>query len=343
MKKEIAKIISIFFFIVAPCALLQNANAQDIKIATLAPEGTTWMVALRQGAEEITRRTSGRVNILLYPGGIMGNDNSMLRKMRVGQLQGAALTGGALAQVYPDNQIYNIPFAFRSFEEVDYVRKRIDAIITKGLEKRNLISFGIAEAGFAYMMSTQPIESLAELKTKKVWIPENDTISQLALQALDVTPIQLPLTDVLVGLQTGLISTIASSPTGAIAFQWHTKIKYVVDVPVMYLYGMFVIDKRAFNRMSAQDRKIVHEVMSKAIITVDKRSREDNKGARAALQQQGIQFTQLMPEDTVTLRQTSEAIKATLLKKNIFSSQMLDTINQALSAFRRPTSALSTK
>ena len=96
------------------------SRALDIKIATLAPDGTLWMQEMRKGAEEIARRTDGRVVFKFYPGGSMGSDRNVLRKIRAGQLHGGMLTGGALSDIYTDAQLYGLPFLFRSYEELDY-------------------------------------------------------------------------------------------------------------------------------------------------------------------------------------------------------------------------------
>ncbi|MCK4865944.1 MAG: TRAP transporter substrate-binding protein DctP, partial [Gammaproteobacteria bacterium] len=130
-----------------------TTHAVTIKIATLSPDGTSWMKKMRSAAKEIATRTDNRVKIKFYPGGVMGNENSVLRKMRINQLQGAAVTGGALERYYKDVNIYSMPFIFNSHKEVLYVRKKMDHLIVKGLEKGGLISFGIAESGFAYILS----------------------------------------------------------------------------------------------------------------------------------------------------------------------------------------------
>ncbi len=76
------------------------ASAADLKIATVAPDGSHWMQQMRAGAEEIKTRTAGRVTVKFYPGGVMGNDSQVLRKIRANQLQGGAFASGGLADRY---------------------------------------------------------------------------------------------------------------------------------------------------------------------------------------------------------------------------------------------------
>ncbi|MGA7749236.1 MAG: TRAP transporter substrate-binding protein DctP, partial [Gallionella sp.] len=182
-----------------------HAQALNLKIATLAPDGTLWMQELRKGGEEIAQRTEGRVTIKFYPGGSMGSDRVVLRKIRAGQLQGGALTGGALAEIYPDVQIYNLPMLFHSYEELDYVRAHMDKEIAQGIEAHGFVTFGITDGGFAYLMSSSPLRLVDDLKNQKIWVPEGDDISRAMFETLGAPSLPLPLTDVLTGLQTGLI------------------------------------------------------------------------------------------------------------------------------------------
>ena len=122
-------------------AMLVPANAKVIKIASISPDGTLWMKEMRAGAADIKKRTQGRVTIKFYPGGVMGSDSNVLRKIRIGQLQGGAIPAGSFSGIDPDIDIYGLPYLFSSLEQVDYVRKRMDEDLIKGLEKKVFISF----------------------------------------------------------------------------------------------------------------------------------------------------------------------------------------------------------
>jgi TRAP-type C4-dicarboxylate transport system substrate-binding protein len=323
-------LIAALLLLSAPTPLL----AVTLKIATLAPDGTSWMQAMREGAAEVEKNTAGRVQIRFYPGGVMGNDSSMLRKIRVGQLQGCTLTGGGLASIYPDSQVYSLPFLFRSLKEVDYVRKQIDPLFLQELEKRGFTSFGLSEGGFAYLMSQNPLHQVDDLKAQKVWVPEGDEISRRAFQALGVSPIPLPLTDVLTGLQTGLIDTVGTSPVGAIALQWHSRVKYLVDAPLLYLYGTLVIQKSAFDRLSAADQEAVRTALTRAFQKINEQNRSDNEGARTALQQQGIQFIVPNTEDLAHWREMMRSAVDQMGEQGLFSRELLNRVRSLLATFR---------
>ena len=284
-------------------------HAATLKIATVTPEGSQWMKDMRASAKEIKELTDGRVQIKYYGGGVMGNDQKVLSRIRIGSLQGGAFTPTALAGQYSDLNLYGLPMVFDSEEEAAYVRSRLDATLSQGLEKAGYVNFGFAAGGFAVLMSNTPIDSLDDLKGKKVWIPEGDDISRRAMEALSLSPVTLPLTDVLTGLQTGLIDIVAMSPIGALVLQWHTKVKYITELPLVYTFGFMAVDKRAFGKLSADDQAIVREVMSRTYENFDRTNLVDNRGARDALLNTGIETVQVA-------QQEYEKVRAALMKLN---------------------------
>jgi TRAP-type C4-dicarboxylate transport system substrate-binding protein len=179
-----------------------------LKIATLSPEGSEWMQKMREGAKEIALKTDNRVKFKFYPGGIMGSQKAVLRKIRIGQLHGGAVTAGRLAHIYPELSLYYLPMIFKSFGEVDYVRKQMDLLLISGLEGRGFVTFGLAEGGFAYLMSRAPVRNTDDLRNQKVWMPDSDMTTLGVMEAFDIKPIPLPIADVRTSLQTGLIDAV---------------------------------------------------------------------------------------------------------------------------------------
>ncbi len=271
--------------------------AKTIKIATLSPEGTFWMRHMRVGAKEIKEKTQGRVKFKFYPGGVMGNDDNVLRKIRIGQLQGASVTVGVLSKSTPDVTLYGLPYLFSSLDDAAEIRKTTDPILSKEIEKNGFVNFGFAQGGFTYLMSKEPIRSLDDLRSRKSWIPEKSDVGLAVYHYVGVAPISLPLSDVLTGLQTGLINTITTSPIGALALQWHTHVKYVTDQPLNYLAAMLIIDKKIFEKLSEVDQDTVRKVMGNVYKKIDQQNKIDNIAARKALINQGVKFIKLSEKD----------------------------------------------
>ena len=182
---------------------INTLYAKTIKIATISPDGTFWMKQMRAGAKEIKQQTQGRVKFKFYPGGVMGNDDNVLRKIRIGQLHGGAVTMGTVSQSTPDSTVYGLPFLFSSLDDAEEIRKTTDPILRKQIESDGFVNFGFAQGGFTYMMSKEKISSFDDLKEQKSWVPEKSDVGLSVYHNVGITPISLPLSDVLTGLQTG--------------------------------------------------------------------------------------------------------------------------------------------
>ncbi|MCD4750390.1 MAG: TRAP transporter substrate-binding protein DctP [Thermoanaerobaculales bacterium] len=323
-----------FSFLLALC-WTQSVGATQLKIATLAPDGSFWMNEVRRGADEIAEKTSGRIKMRLYPGGTMGNDQAILRKMRIGQLQGGMVMGMALTSITPDLQVYGLPLVFRSYAEVDFVRERMDSSLISSLEDKGYISFGLIEGGFAYIMSNKPTRAFADLKGQKAWIPEGDIVGEAILDAAGFSSVPLPISDVLTGLQTGLIDTVAGPPVAAVALQWFTRTKYFTDMPILYSCGSLLISKKAFSKLDPADQNIVREVMGRVSKTLDERTRTDNERAREALTKQGIEFIEVQSAALAHWSEVAKKATDSLNRRGGFPAARMDEINAHLRAFRK--------
>jgi len=315
------------------------ANATTLKIATVTPEGSDWMQQMRAGATEIRERTDGRVQIKFYGGGVQGNDTKVLSKIRIGALQGGAFTPTALVDLYRDVNIYGLPMVFESEEEAAYVRERLDEKLRVGLEEAGFVSFGFAAGGFASIMSNAPVRSLDDMRGKRVWIPEGDRVSYASMEAVSLSPVTLPLTDVLTGLQTGLIDIVGISPIGALVLQWHTKVQYMTELPLSYTMGVMAIDKRAFSKLSEDDQAVVREVMTRIYDTFDKQNLVDNRDARAALLRQKIELVEFDPAEAANLRKLMQESNRKLVEDGAYSQSLYEEM-LALSAEYREAHAV---
>lgn len=311
-----------------------QAHAVVLKIATLSPEGSSWMEKMRQGAKEVAQKTNNRVRFKFYPGGVMGNDSAVLRKIRIGQLHGGALTAGSLFRFYTDCRVYSLPLKFQSFQEVAYVRERMDPLIIAGLEKGGFVTFGLAGGGFAYVMSNAPVRNIDELRKQKMWIPDNDSTFLETIKVFGIRPIPLPIAEVRTSLQTGLINTVAISPVGALVLQWHTQVKYLTEIPLVYVYGLLAVDRKAFSKIVPGNQKIVHGIMGRVFLEIDRQNREDNEKALEVLRKQGIQSIKPPPEMMSDWFAVASAVSKRLIEEGRLSQEILNILDRNLEDYR---------
>jgi TRAP-type C4-dicarboxylate transport system substrate-binding protein len=318
-----------------------SASAQTFKIATLAPEGSDWMVALRTAGKDIESLTEGRVKLKLYGGGVQGSDQNVIRKMRVGQLHGMTTTGGGLATLHKDAGLYSLPMMFSELGEVEYVRLRMDSDLRQGLEDAGWINFGFTFSGFAYLMSGQPIANLSDLRKLKVWVPENDRIGYDAIRTMGGAPVQMPMTDVLTGLETKLLDTVVTSAVGAVVFQWHGQVRYITNLPLVYLYGALVIDKRPFSRLRPGDQLVFREVMERVHRYLDEQGAEDDAQFMSALLGGGIETVKVELAQIESWRGRVLASNRHLAEQGEFSKSMLVTLERYLADYHTQISSVA--
>jgi TRAP-type transport system periplasmic protein len=282
----------------APC-LSQNVV---LKIGTIAPEGSAWVKAFREINKELEQQTNKQVTLRIFPGGILGDEEDMLRKIKVGELQGALLTGGSLGLIFKDIRILGIPFLFRNYQEVDALLTNMDGFFQKGLLDGGFKSMGWAEQGFIYLLSKAPIKNAADLRKGKVWIWEDTAIGRAVFKELGVNAISLPVIDVLMALQTGMIDTVYSSPLAAIAVQWFTKVSYMTDVPLAYAAGAVVLKKSDFEKISPAQRPIVEAAFKRQIAPLKDQLRKENDKAIQVLVSKGIKLVTPSASDVKELQ-----------------------------------------
>lgn len=325
---------SFFPLVIAGFLFCSPVQAFTFKIATVSPNSSAWMKGMRVRAAEIATATDGRVKFKFYPGGVMGDDKAILRKMRVGQLHGGAVASSSLTNIMTDVQLYGLPMVFRDFAEVDYVRSRMDAGLAQRLEQKGYVVFGFPEVGFARAMSIKPITSVDHARNSRVWIPDNDPGSAQGIAAFEITPIPLTIVDVLPGLQTDLIDAVAIPPVGALTLQWHTQLKYITDLPLLYIYGIFTVSKKSFSKISYEDQKVVRDILSEHAGVVDGLTRKDNASAYQALLNQGLQATSPSNKEINEWRGLAAGAVQELVRTGTVTKSAYQTLLAHLAEFR---------
>lgn len=320
--------------LVAALGFSGQIRAQEIRIATLAPADSQWMRDMVEGGDRIRELTDGRVTFKFRAGGVAGSDAQVLRKIRIGDLQGGAFTSGGLASIYAGLNTYGIPLIFESLDEVDYVRTRMDAKLAAGLEESGFVSFGFSEGGFSNLMSNIPVSHVDDLRRQKVWVPDNDPISYEVLEALRLAPVPLELSDALLGLRRGLVDVVAASPVAALVLQWHTEVKYRTGLPLSYSMGIFAIENGAFSQLADSDQAVVRSVITEVMAGIDESSRDDNAEARQIMEDMGIETVSVNRADVESWREVIEAQYSELRSRRDVDADLFDEMLALLDEYR---------
>jgi len=326
MKSKIVRLLFVF------CFLPLVASGEVFKIATISPDGLGWMSKFRVGLERIEAETNKRITFKIYPGGVQGDDATVLRKMRIRQLNGGVFAAGSLTRFFPDLQVYNLPLQFRSYEEVDFVRARMDSYISDGLKKAGIKTFAFTETGFAYLLANEPVSSLADLRKLKAWIPDNDPIAAELIKSFDVSPIPLNITDVLPALQTGMINAVVGPPSVILALQWHNHLTHLMNLPLVYIYSMLAMDMKVYSKASSTDQDTVVKILDEVFELVGRETRSDNERALQALKKIGITFVE--PTDKAEWQTAADLSVQELMRSGEISGQVVKTYLELLKNFR---------
>jgi len=307
----------------------------ELKFATLAPPGTTWMNLLQEWGDEVRAESRGRLVFKFYPGGVQGDEPDVLRKIRFGQLHGGAFTGYGLGHIYSPVRVLELPFLFNDIDEIDYVRKKFMPDIEQGYRDNGYELLGWMEVGFIYFFSNAPIHSLDDLKERRIWHWKGDPLGKAFFDASGLAPVPLSIIDVYTSLSTGLIDTVYCPPLGAIALQWFTKTKYITNVPMANGIGSLVVSRHFFQNLPQDLQKLLKrtgQVTGEKLITA---TRKDNIDSLEVLKQRGMKFV-LDTEDL-----DSEEVKAlnrrageSLMENGYIPESTIDKVNHWLDDYR---------
>ncbi len=309
------------------------AQTMVIKLATLAPEGSVWTEIFNGLNAELKTKTGDGIRLKIYPGGVLGDEKDMIRKMFVGQIHGAVLTSAGLSGIFSEMDVFQIPFLFNTYDEVDYVLEKMEGFFKKGFADNGYILPAWSEGGFIRLLSTKPIASLGDLKNAKVWTWEDAPMAKAIFEEAGISAIPLSLPDVLVGLQTGLVEVVYAPPSGAISLQWFTRTKFMTDVPLMYLIGGIVIKKNIFEKLPPDHRQILLELSSKYMNQLKLEVRKENQEAIQVMAKHGVKLIRPSEEQIKDFKEISTRAMNRQIGKS-FSQKIKDRVLGYVEAYR---------
>lgn len=310
------------------------AQEYTIKFATIAPEGTTWMNVMKEYDAAIRKESGGRLGFKIYAGGVQGDEKTVLRKIRVGQLQSGGFTGVGMGEIAPKVRILDSPFLARTEEEIDLLYRDFGKDFEKAFEDGGYVLLGWAEVGFVHVFTSTPIKKSEDLKGIKMWTWEGDPIAETAFRTLGINPIPLSVIDVMTSLQTGLIDAFYTSPYAAIALQWFARVKYMVEVPLADAAGAVLVSKKFYDQLPKDLQEILIRNGRLYISKLTKLSRKENADAIRELKKRGIVTLPATERDLQEYVEVGSRSRRALVGK-MYTEEFLNRVEKAIADFRR--------
>jgi TRAP-type transport system periplasmic protein len=333
MRNRTPWVFALAVFVMLGVGLDSAADGPPVKtlsIATLAPPGSTWMRVFDAWNRELRRRSSGTLQFRFYPGGVQGDEAEVIRKIRNGRLDGAAVTAVGLGQIHRPALVFQLPGILRTYEQLDAARTALNTEMSTGFESGGFKLLGWADVGQSRLFSTVPIASPSELARHKPWLWRDDLIMPEFFRQIRANAVPLQLPEVLGALQTNRIDCLFSTPVAAVALQWSSRISHVTDMPLAIVIGGTIVGKRQWDALSEEHRTILTETGVQFHALARRNLRRDETAAMQALTQRNIR---LVP---VTAAQRNEWNQAAQRVRQRLGGQVADqTLIDRVAAFGR--------
>jgi TRAP-type C4-dicarboxylate transport system substrate-binding protein len=266
------------------CSLLAVAGpgvaypATAIKLATLVPEGSVWDLELRAMGNDLARQTNNSLSLKIYPGGIAGDEPDVIRKMRIGQLQAGVLTVAGLTAIDPAFTVFQVPMFFDSYPELFATVDALEPLLAQKLEAKGFVLVGWGHAGWVQLFSTKAVRSPSDLKAVKlfVWAGDNRMVEWWKTNGFK--PVPLAATDILTGLQTGIVEALPTTPLAALTLQWYRNAGHMLDLGVAPLVGATIMTKKAWDKLTPAEqaamRALAQRVEERLEVAIPKQDAE---------------------------------------------------------------------
>ncbi len=292
-----------------------HAEPVEFKVATVAPKDSPWMDSFRAMDQEVRAATGGQVSFKFFPGMVSGDEKDVVRKMRAGQLQGSALTSVGLQMIEPNTLVLQLPMLFQGYKELDLATEKLGPRLEQLMEKKGFVILGWADLGYTYIFTQSPVAGLADFANVKMWGWEDEPISKRFFEMAGISQISLGLTDVMPGLQRGMITGVYNSPLGAISMQWDKHIKYITGLAVVIGVGATVVTKAQWDKLSPEHQAKVREIAARHHVTLRASIRGKNKDAVTQLKKQGVQIVTVPPAELERFKALAAKVRADLAAK----------------------------
>jgi TRAP-type C4-dicarboxylate transport system substrate-binding protein len=308
------------------------AAAAPLKLATLVPDGSIWDRALREMGSDWDAATSGRVTLRIYPGGVAGDETDVVRKMRIGQLHAAALTVGGLSEIDPAFAALGTPLLFDSYDELSHVLAAVGPELERRLEAKGFILLYWAHGGWVHLFSKRPAATLADVKSLKLFAWAGDDARVQLWRRAGFQPVALASTDILTGLQTGLIDAYPTTPLAALSLQWFRETPYMSSLGLAPLVGGVVVSASSWNRIDEADRQELVRIAGGYEERLAAEVPAQDGEAIEQMKQRGLTVVEV--EDSAGWKQVADDFAASS-RGTLVPAEILDRVMAEIALFRQ--------
>jgi TRAP-type C4-dicarboxylate transport system substrate-binding protein len=313
--------------------LFQTSMAAEpavIKIATLAPDGTAWAELASKIKRDIESATSGRVRVILYLGGVMGNDKDTVRKLRLGQLQGGGFSAEGTFLACPETGVMQLPYLVDSYEKADRARELIRPDLDAAAQKNGFKLLCFIEQGYDALYSKDfPIRKLEDMKKVRTYA-WSGPIEEEMLKALGTSPFAIGAAESVAALRSGIVNTAPAPAQWVLGTQEYTFLKYINLHNWHYMPAAIVLTQKAFASVSSEDQRAILEIGKRYEPLFVKEARESERKCYEAFQEYGMQMVTLNPQEEALFRKRTRPVWDKLAGR-YYSKEMLKKI-EALGA-----------
>jgi TRAP-type C4-dicarboxylate transport system substrate-binding protein len=327
--------ILVFVLALAWLAFGSRLYAQTrVRLATLAPRGTVYHQALQAMAEKWRSAPHGGVSLTIYTDGTMGTEPEMIRRMRVGQIQAALVTAIGLNEIeHSVNALQSMPMVFRSPDEFAYVREQLRPELEKRFADKGFVVLAWGDTGFVHFFSKRPALHPDDFKSMKVFSTASDNDQIELMKSAGYRPVPLEWSDVLTGLQTGLIDAVPTAPMVALGGQYYTVARHMLAVNWVPLVGGLVITRKTWDSISEDAKEQLRQAAIVAALEIQKRSHEEEREAIAAMQKRGLVVQPVSPAVEDEWRKMAEGLYPRI-RGSLVPAETFDKVQRLLSQYR---------
>jgi TRAP-type C4-dicarboxylate transport system substrate-binding protein len=293
-----------------------------IKVGTLAPEGTPWYDVIQEIGAGWKKASGGQISLTIYGGGVQGDEAAMVSKMRGGSLQMGAFTMVGLQTISADMNALAIPLLFQNYDELDYVRGKLNTRLEKALADKGFVVLTWGEAGWVKYFAKKPIPTLKALQALKLFVWAGDSEAEEMYKNAGFQIVPLPATDILMNLQRNMIEAFPAPATIALAKQWFGLAKNMMDIKFAPIVGATIINKAAWDRIDPKLRPTLLTVARETGAKYTPKIRALETEAIAEMVKRDLKIQTLTPQAEAEWQRTAETfypkIRGTLVPADLF-------------------------